>query len=118
MKEFDPNDDDNVSLEVPADMLPQVKEFHILRKKLLAEVKAENEVIANAQNHFQQRYREINAELDGAIVKARRQCIEAKLIGPDEPFFLDTSRVMKHGRAYIVKPAPEGTESVVRHTIN
>lgn len=108
--EFDIHNEDNVSLEVPAEVLPQIKEYHQVRARLLRKVKETNDEFLAAQERYRLAYVTINHELDAATLKARDICVKAKLVGDAELFFLDTSHVMKHDRAYVIKPPADGTE--------
>lgn len=116
--EFDIHSDDNVSLEVPAEILPQIKEYHQVRARLLRKVRETNEEFLAAQEKYRVAYVSINNELDAATIKARDICVKAKLVGEAELFFLDTSRVMKHDRAYVIKPPADGTEPKNSSTVH
>jgi hypothetical protein len=116
MIDFDPNDETNDSIAVPEDLMTVVRSFHDIRMNVRHRMIEAQEAFQSAQVRYQRQATALNAELDAAIVAIRDTLLKAGLAKEDEPLFLDTSRLVKHGHAYIVKPGnPNAPKS---HTVH
>ncbi len=104
--DFDPAQSKN-SIELSDNLLPVARKFHDAREIVRTALDAAADRMRAAQERYNRDIDSCNKTMTAAVIEMRNAFIVAGLVGEATVFFLDTARLVMHGRAYIVKPESE-----------
>jgi hypothetical protein len=100
------------SLKVPADLMQPIKEFHLIRRKVQAEMETLNNEYMVMQRRMKREQERLNNLFGNATEIVREALLAAKLVGPEEVFVIDTTYLDEHGEAFInIDPTEDGGPS-------